>query len=148
MSATLRSSQYEILEGVVSQVNAARGAAEFMLEEHRSKVVGLPAAVSLSDGDYVRALVRIPRETTFFSVLALQRRGDKRVHNAGPRVSRRVALFAALVIAASVWRELWWVVIGTAPLVLLRVLFAAHEAEIVRRFEAYCRTSPTGDMRS
>jgi len=148
VSAAILASQYEILEGIVSHVTAERGSTEFILEEHYSKVAGLPSALPLADGDYVRALVRKPGETTFFRVLALQRRGEKSVHYAGPRISVPIALIAALVIAASLWRGLWWVVIGTAPLVALWLLIAAHEAEIVRRFEAYCRTSPMGAMQS
>jgi hypothetical protein len=144
-----RENKYEILEGTVSHLITTHGVLECMIGERHVTVIGSRVIARLREGDYVRALAREPLETAFYSVLALQWRGDAGVRYTGrPRASAYIAFIAATLIAAGLYTKAWWLLAAATPLVVLRLLLDTHEAHVVRRFEAYCRTSAMGSLRS
>jgi hypothetical protein len=142
-----RSTQYVILEGVVSGITTSGPAIAFTLAGRQLNAAGASDARLLNTGDYVRALVRLPGEVCC-QVVALQWRSETEIHYTGERISVPVMIIAGLLIVAGVYGRIWWLIFGTFPFVLIRLLFAMREADAIRRFEAYCRTSPTGTLRS
>jgi hypothetical protein len=143
-----QSTQYVILEGVVSGLGTSGPAVVFALAGRQLNAASASAARLLKTGDYVRALVRLAGDGVSCPVLALQWRSETEIHYTGERVSVPVMIIAGLLIIAGVYGRIWWLIFGTFPFVLIRLLFAMREADAIRRFEAYCRTSPTGTLRS
>jgi hypothetical protein len=143
-----RSIQYVIFEGVVSGLATAGVDVKFTLVGRRLSATAGSAAALLHNGDYVRVLIRVPRDAAPNEVLALQWGGETEVHYTGARMSASVMIVACLLILAGVYGRIWWLIFATFPLVVIRLLFGMREADAIRRFEAYCRTSPTGTLRS
>ena len=102
----------------------------------------------LRNGDFVRALIRLTGDATSGEVLALQWVGETEVHYIGPKMSVPALIMATVLIAAGVHGRIWWLIVATLPLIVIRLLLSMRESDAVRRFEAYCRTSPTGTLRS
>lgn len=143
-----RPTQYVIYEGLVTGLSKSEPAVSFTLAGRSLNAPSSSVARLLSNGDYVRALVRLPCDSVSCRVLALQWRYETEVHYMGERISVPVMIVAVLLIVAGVYGRIWWLIFGAFPLVLIRLLLAMREGDAIRRFEAYCRTSPTGTLRS
>jgi hypothetical protein len=141
------SQEYEVVEGPVGNVQTGSGATTLTLAGRYVRVAGTRAASSVKEGEYIRALLRKSEEGSVAAVIAFQRCGHPGVEYTGPKVTVHFAIIAAVLLVTGLYYGIWWLIVLGAPVVLLRLMFSMQETSTLRRFEAYCRTSPIGSLR-
>jgi hypothetical protein len=139
------SQEYEVVEGPVYTVRGASGGTRLTVAGRDVRLAG--ATSPLREGEYIRALLRKSDDGNAAAVIALQRCGRPGVEYTGPKVTVHFAIIAAVLLVTGFYYGVWWLVCLAAPIVMLRLLFSMQETATLRRFEAYCRTSPTGTLR-
>jgi len=139
------SQEYEVVEGPVGSVRKSAAGTRLALLGRDVRLAS--PATSLREGEYIRALLRKGADGDAAAVIALQRRGRLAVEYTGPRVTIHFAIIAAVLLMTGFYYGIWWLVCLAAPIVLLRLVFSMQETATLRRFEAYCRTSPIGSLR-
>lgn len=141
------SQEYDVVEGTVCGVRGSSGHTRFSVAGREVHLAGGRTASSLQEGEYVRVLLRKSSDGSSSAIIALQRCGRSSVEYTGPKVTIHFAIIAAVLLVTGLYYGIWWLVCLAGPVVVLRLMFSMHEAATLRRFEAWCRTSPIGTLR-